>query len=131
MEIGLMKYLVLTLTLIFSMSGLVNANSVNGSFVCELVYSDGSGQDVYITTTESGMTRKYIKYDDEHDYVEIHKGNTNDFRVFVQVGNWITEDVVVLTATSNAREFHYNGANTSDGQDSINARVVRGICNKL
>jgi len=37
-----MKYLIVAITLIFSMSGLVNANSVNGSFVCRTVYLNGS-----------------------------------------------------------------------------------------
>ena len=126
-----MKYLVLALTLIFSMSGSVHANSVNGSFVCEIIYRDGSSEDIYISMTKRGMKTKTIKHGDETDYVEIHKGNTNDFRVFVQVGNFLMEHVVVLTATRKAREFHYNRTDTSGGLASINARFVRGICNKL
>ena len=55
-----MKYLALAFTLIFSFSGPVNANSVNGSFVCQLVFSDNSGHDVYITTTDSGIKKKIL-----------------------------------------------------------------------
>ena len=109
------------------------ANSVNGSFFCETVFWDGSGQDVYITTTERGMKIKLIKYGDESDYVEIHKGKKNDFRVFVLIKN-LFENLVVLTATEDAHVFHYNGITTAtgiSGRDSASQRVVRGSCKKL
>ena len=123
-----MKYLALAFTLFFS--GPVNANSVNGSFVCQLVFSDNSGYDVYITTTDSGMTEKDIKYGDEYKYLEIHRGKTNDFRVFVGIGNWLTEDIIVLTATEDKRVFHYINYMTRQ-RKTVSSRVVRGNCTKV
>ena len=125
-----MKYLALAFTLIFSFSGPVNANSVNGSFICQLVFSDNSGYDVYITTTDSGITKKDIKYGDESKYLEIHRGKTNDFRVFVQIGNWLHEDIIVLTATEDKRVFHYITSMTNH-RETVSSKVVRGTCNKV
>ena len=107
------------------------ANSVNGSFVCELVLRDGSGTDVYLKTTDRGMKIKRLDIELESQFVEIHRGKTNDFRVFVQIKNTITEDLVVLTATKDARVFHYNGTETDEYNDTVTARVVRGICKKV
>ena len=125
-----MKYLVVVLTLIFSMTGSVNANSVNGSLFCELVFRDGSGYDVYITTTDVGMIEKDIEYGDESEYLEIHRGKTNDFRVFVQIENRIQEKIIVLTATEDGRVFHYISSMTAQ-RESVSARVVRGNCKKM
>ena len=63
-----MKYLVVVLTLIFSMIGSVNANSVNGSLFCELVFRDGGSKDVFITTTDVGMIEKDIECGSEKIY---------------------------------------------------------------
>ena len=123
-----MKYLALAFTLFFS--GPVNANSVNGSFVCQLVFSDNSGYDVYITITDSGITQKDIKNGDESKYLEIHRGKTNDFRVFVEIGNWLHEDIIVLTATEDKRVFHYINSMTNL-RETVSSRVVRGNCNKM
>ena len=123
-----MKYLVVVLTLIFSMTGSVNANSVNGSLFCELVFRDGSGHDVYITTTDVGMIEKDIEYGDESEYLEIHRGKTNDFRVFVQ--SHYPEIIIVLTATEDQRVFHYISTITAQ-RESVSARVVRGNCKKM
>ena len=121
----------LVLAVVFGSVGTLSANSVNGNFVCELFFRDGSSADYFITTTSTGMKSKYIKYDDpEREYVEIHKGGINDFRVFVIIGNFAVEDVVVLSATRNPREFHYNGTGTHSGDD-LDYRIQRGICNKL
>ena len=125
-----MKHLVLTLIFLFSMSASVNANSVNGTFVCELVFSDGSGYDVYITTTESGMIQKDIEYGDQSKYLEIHRGKTNDFRVFVEIGSWLNENIIVLMATEDQRVFHYHGSTTMM-RDTVTARAIRGNCKKM
>ena len=123
-----MKYLVVVLTLIFSMTGSVNANSVNGSLFCELVFRDGGSKDVFITTTDVGMIEKDIEYGDESEYLEIHRGKTNDFRVFVQ--SHYPEIIIVLTATEDPRVFHYNSTITAQ-RESVSARVVRGNCKKM
>jgi hypothetical protein len=120
----------LVLAVLFGSVGTLSANSVNGNFVCEVFFRDGSSSDYFITTTSTGMKSKYIKYSDESEYVEIHKGETNDFRVFVKIGNFVVEDVVVLSATRNPREFHYNGTGTHSGDD-LDYRIEKGICNKL
>ena len=104
--------------------------NLDGSFLCELVFRDGSGQDVYITTTESGVTEKDIEYGDESEYLEIHKGKTNDFRVFVQIENGIQEGIIVLTATEDQRGFHFIGSITAQ-RETVTARVVRGNCKKM
>ena len=123
-----MKYLVVVLTLIFSMTGSVNANSVNGSLFCELVFRDGGSKDVFITTTDVGMIEKDIEYGDESEYLEIHRGKTNDFRVFVQ--SHYPEIIIVLTATEDQRVFHYISTITAQ-RESVSARVVRGNCKKM
>ena len=120
----------LVLAVLFGSVGTLSANSVNGNFVCEAFFRDGSSSDYFITTTKGGMKSKYIKYDIESEYVEIHKGEINDFRVFVLVGNFAVEQVVVLSATRNPREFHYNGTSTHSGDD-LDYRNKKGICNKL
>ena len=120
----------LVLAVLFGSVGTLSANSVNGNFVCEVFFRDGSSSDYFITTTKGGMKSKYIKYDIESEYVEIHKGEINDFRVFVLVGNFAVEQVVVLSATRNPREFHYNGTSTHSGDD-LDYRNKKGICNKL
>ena len=125
-----MKYLVVVLTLIFSMTGSVNANSVNGSLFCELVFRDGGSKDVFITTTDVGMIEKDIEYGDESEYLEIHRGKTNDFKVFVQIENGIQEGIVVLMATEDQRVFHYISTITAQ-RESVSARVVRGNCKKM
>ena len=130
-----MKNLSLTFCLViaalFGSVGSGFANSVNGSFVCEVVFIDGSSKDIYVKTTERGMKVRRLDSDFEEDYIEIHKGKTNDFRVFVQIQNTIQEDIVVLNATEDAREFHYNETGTSDWNVSITDRIRRGICKKL
>ena len=63
-----MKYLVVVFTLNFSMTGSVNANSVNGSLFCELVFRDGGSKDVFITTTDVGMIEKDIECGSEKIY---------------------------------------------------------------
>ena len=118
------------LVVLFGSVGTLSANSVNGNFFCEVFFRDGSSSDYFITTTSTGMKSKYIKYGDESEYVEIHKGETNDFRVFVRIGNFVVEDVVVLSATRSPREFHYNGTGTHSGDD-LDYRIEKGICNKL
>ena len=123
-----MKYLVVVLTLIFSMTGSVNANSVNGSLFCELVFRDGGSKDVFITTTDVGMIEKDIEYGDESEYLEIHRGKTNDFRVFVQ--SHYPEIIIVLTATEDQRVFHYISTITAQ-REGVSARVVRGNCKKM
>ena len=130
-----MKNLSLTFCLaiatLFGSVGNGFANSVNGSFVCEIVFIDGSSKDIYVKTTERGMKVRRLDSDFEEDYIEIHKGKTNDFRVFVQIKNAIQEDIVVLTATEDSREFHYNETGTGDWNVSITDRIRRGICKKL
>ena len=123
-----MKYLVVVLTLIFSMTGSVNANSVNGSLFCELVFRDGGSKDVFITTTDVGMIEKDIEYGDESEYLEIHREKTNDFRVFVQ--SHYPEIIIVLTATEDQCVFHYISTITAQ-RESVSARVVRGNCKKM
>ena len=120
----------LVLAVLFGSVGTLSANSVNGNFVCEVFFRDGSSHDYFITTTKGGMKSKFIKYDVESKYVEIHKGKMNDLRVFVQVGNTILESIVVLTATDHPRKFHYNGTGT-ESDLRLDARTRTGICNKL
>ena len=120
----------LVLAVLFGSVGTLSANSVNGNFVCEVFFRDGSSHDYFITTTKGGMKSKFIKFDIESKYVEIHQGKMNDFRVFVEVGNTILESIVVLTATDHARKFHYNGTGT-ESDLSLDVRITKGICNKL
>jgi hypothetical protein len=107
------------------------ANSVNGSFVCERVFVDGSSQVVFITTTDRGMKLKNLDIDLESQFTEIHRGKVNNFKVFVQLNNTISEEIVVLTATDDKQVFHYNGTGTSDWKITVNDRVSRGVCKKV
>ncbi len=94
--------------------------------------SDGSGDNKIIKISGQELKMKSLGDDDTlySDFSLIYQGKTNEFSTFVQTGNFIQEQIIVLRETEQKNIFHLNGISTSDGW-SAKSRVIYGTCEKI
>ena len=108
-------------------------NDFNGTFVCDVkMNGDGSGNDQVIKISGNILKHKYMGDDDSYftNYTAIHTGAVNPFKTFVQTGNFVHEDILVIRATDKKNVFHFNNINTASGW-KVKSRLSYGVCQKI
>jgi len=108
-------------------------NDFNGTFVCDVTMNgDGSGNDQVIKISGNILKSKYMGEDDSWftNYTAIHTGAVNPFKTFVQTGNFVHENILVIRATDKKNVYHFNEINTGSGR-KVKSRLSYGVCQKI
>ena len=126
--------LITTISLYASLTVAAYANKINGQFICELKFMDGSGGTYVIFTEGNKLKRKRLGDDDlfYSHYKLIHIGQTNEFKTFVHINNTIVEDILTITydSASSTKGYHLSITATDSGSEP-KGRLSYGTCKKV
>lgn len=111
-----------------------HADNINGQFICEITYSDGSEATSVIVVEGDKLKKKRLGFDDTwyRNYKLVYIGQFNEFKTFV--GQW--DDILTITFndaidTSYVKAgYHLNIIDTSVGW-SPKRRMRYGKCDKV
>ena len=125
-----MKY-IYTLLIFIGLSGSVYADEIKGLWLCEVINAeDGSGGPYVYTISGKNLGTSEVGFSFGSDYVQRFTGRVNPFKIFVEVGNTLSEDVIVLNSISR-NKLHTNKTSTSDIWSKAKARAWYGSCDRL
>jgi len=125
-----MKY-IYTLLIFIGLSGSVYADEIKGLWLCEVINAeDGSGGPYVYTISGKNLSIKGVGSSYISDYVQRFTGKVNPFKIFVEVGNAGSEDVIVLNSISR-NKLHTNKTSTIDLWSKAEARAWYGSCDRL
>ena len=126
--------LIATISLYASLTVAAYADKINGQFVCEVNYGDGSRETIVAVVEGNTLKTKRLGDDDTWygHHKLIHIGKYNEFKTFVYINNTIVENIVtiVFDAETGNGEYHFSAVNTSVAWKS-KSRVRHGTCDKI
>ena len=110
------------------------ADKINGQFICELKYMDGS-EGTYVIFTEGNKLKIKMLGDDDlfyGHYKLIHIGQTHEFKTFVHINNTGVEDILTITydSASSTKGYHLSINATGSGWEP-KRRLRYGKCEKV
>ena len=122
--------LIATISLYASLTVAAYADKINGQFICEVKFMDGSGDTVVIFVEGNKLKRKPLGKDDSWyaNFKLIHVGQYNDFKTYVMIDNFAVENILTMTYDSGG--YHLNIVNTSPGWEP-KRRFRYGKCDKV
>ena len=126
--------LIAMISLYASLTVAAYADKINGQFICEVMFSDGS-KETKVAVVEGNTLKTKRLGDDDTWYGHhklIHNGKNNEFKTFVYLNNAIVEDIVtiVFDPESGTGEYHFSAITTGVAWKS-KSRVVHGTCDKI
>ncbi len=126
--------LITTISLYASLPFAAYADKINGQFICEVMFADGSKKTIVAIVDGKNFKEKRLGDDDTwySHYRLIHVGKTNQFKTFVMISNAVVEDLVTIMfdPESGNGEYHFSSTNTSVAWNS-KSRVHYGTCDKI